>query len=175
MAAELNVYFGISEVSAGVPLGIDIAPLHDPIKPIEITDDLNKYQEFTIPAGETVQLWAYTEGDTFEMIALVIQGQEGYLQLAWEVNKPTSTTNFAPDGTTHRRINQCDMSCFAPFVLSADECLVNPVLADATGLDGSSLPSIFSDAGTIDGRVYKLWAKNPSLTDAVKVKMYARN
>lgn len=177
MATETRFYFGISETHDGDPEGIEIAPLHDPIKALSITGDFKKFAKIKLPAAATVPtlLWSYTEQQLFEAIALVIEGGEGYLHLAWEVNKPVSTSDLTPDpGNTCRRVDFADLSCFAPFVLSSDDIKVNPVIATAAGVDGSGYPALFTSGATVAGRVYKLWAMNTGTTD-VYLNVYVRN
>lgn len=173
MSTELRCYVGVSEVNSGVPRSIDIAPLHDPVKAITIAGDFEKLGEVTIAAGAVASLWTYLEHATFEILKLVIQGGHGALHLAWEVDKPVSASNLAKSGTCHRSCNS-EMSCFDAWTLTTDECLVNPVLANASGFDGSGVPLIFSDGATVDGRLYGFWAKNPG-TDPVVVAVYIRN
>lgn len=130
-------------------------------------------REVTIAAGDTAVLWEWADLNDFELVALLIR-DSGYAHLAILADKPTSASDSTPLGT-HESWRQIDLSCKIPFLLNTDAALVNPVAADDNG-DTAGLPTIFSDAGTVDGKVYKIAAKNPAAATAdVVVEVWVLN
>ncbi len=129
-------------------------------------------REITIAAGATTTLWEYADLNDFETVVLLVRGS-GYLNLAIKADKPTSSTDSTPLGT-HESWRQIDISCKVPFLLNTDAALVhdNPLLDNG---DSGGMPTILSDAGTEDGKVYKIVAKNPSTTASVVVEVYVLN
>lgn len=178
MSHTLNVFAAITELDdSGNPIPVPDWDLREPIKPVSATGDFRKVASITLPKSATrpVLLWSSAENQQFEMIALKLLNQSGYVRVAWEVNKPVSATDLTADGTTHRRINQADLSCFAPFVLSSDEAPVHPTIATAAGVDGNGEPAILTSGSTVSGRVYKLWAINTSTTADAEIAVYVKN
>lgn len=126
----------------------------------------------TIAAGETAVLWKWADLNDFEVVVLLIS-DSGYANIAVLADKPTSASDSTPLGT-HESWRQFDLSCKIPFILNTDAALVNPVAADDNG-DTAGLPTIFSDAGTVDGKVYKIAAKNPDDADDVTIEVWVLN
>lgn len=178
MADTINFYAAITEQDAsGNPIPVPDWDLREPIKPVSVTGDFRKVASITLAKSATrpTLLWSSTENQKFEAIALKLLNQSGYVRLAWEVNKPVSDTDLTADGTTHRRINQADLSCFAPFVLSSDEAPVHPTIATGAGVDANGEPAILTSGTTVSGRVYKLWAINTSTTADAEIAVYIKN
>lgn len=140
-----------------------------PTKEVTIDGDVVEADTIIpIPAGQLVLLWVWTANDPdFAMFRLEIVGGEGYLDLYWQVDKPTSTTDSTPLGTC-LKWNEADFSCDTEFVLNTQVARANPTLATAAG-DSAGLPLMAASGGTVDGRIYKIMAKNRG-TDAVSVK-----
>jgi hypothetical protein len=128
----------------------------------------------TIPAGEKMMLWQYGDlgVEDFELVAIRVKGT-GYIYLAFLVDTPTSASDDTPSGT-NPRWREVDVSCKIPFLLNTDAARVNPTVADEY-TETSGFPTIFDDAGTVEGKVYEIAAKNASTTDAVEVEVWVLN
>jgi hypothetical protein len=141
----------------------------EPVKEVTITGDhILTDDEVEIPAGQTVTLWEYSASDKhFELLRFCIADQAGYVDLYWLVDKPTDAAggDYSASGTCERW-NQCDLTCTTDFCLNTDAARVNPVLADATGTT-STLPTMIGDAGTVEGKVYKVVAHNRGASDVI--------
>lgn len=173
MTAQLQFHFGMVLVdSDGVRTGL--GSLESPVFDGSVPGTAQLRATVTVPAGEKMMLWQYGDQgvEDFEVLVLRVKGT-GYLYGAFLVDAPTSASDHDPAGTTERW-RQFDLSCKIPFVLNTDEARINPTAADEYTETGG-WPTIFDDAGTTDGRVYAVAAKNPSTTDAVEVEVWVIN
>lgn len=94
------------------------------------------------------------------------------MHLAIKVDAPTSPTDPTPAGSA-LRCRQLDLACRIPLTLNTDKCLVNPVLADDAGFS-TGVPVIFTDDGTVEGKVYGVYVWNPAESD-VQVEITVLN
>lgn len=115
-------------------------------------------QRVTLASLEKKVLWSWEQLRDFELLAVWIRGS-GYVNLCFDVDTPVSGSDLSPSGNDYRQ-RHFDLSCYAPFILNTDQCLVNTVIADENTLTGG-YPTMFGDAQTVNGKVYKLYAYNP--------------
>lgn len=173
MTADLRCHFAMVLVdSDGVrhSLGSFESPVFDGSVP----GTAKLRATLTIPAEGKMILWQYGDQgvEEFEALVLRVKG-DGYLYGAFQVDTPTSASDNDPSGS-NERWRQFDLSCEIPFILNTDLARVNPTVADEYTETGG-FPTIFDDAGTVEGRVYAVAAKNPSTTEAVEVEVWVIN
>lgn len=125
--------------------------------------DIDMEREFTIAAGGHAVLYDYDDMPDFNYLSAEVVSDGGFCYATVKKDAPTSSTNKTPAGTAVNWHNE-GMSCFAPKTWDTQRCKVNPVLADAAG-DTGGLPTIMSDAGTVDGYIYKVVLYNPGTED----------
>lgn len=121
-------------------------------------------REVVVPAGGHVVVYDYDDDPDFNLLSVEVVSDGGFLYATVKKDAPTSSTDKTPAGTCVNWHNE-GMSCFAPKVWDSQRCKVNPVLADAAG-DTGGFPTIMSDAGTVDGYIYKVVIYNPGTSDA---------
>ncbi len=111
---------------------------------------------FSLAAGASKLLWSYANDGDF---SIFFAECSGFAWLAEKVDKYTSTTDPTPLGTA---INypKSAMSCAAPHII---DTMLRPVLTNQTTYAASAFTS------AVAGRVYEIWIKNPSDTDAIDV------
>lgn len=133
--------------------------LDEPLSEIALTaDTVCKLEEVVLAPGDQFTVWEYSaDRPYFDFLALWLPDGAGYVEIAWLVDKPTSSSDPTPSAAA-KAWNFADLSCFTPFVLSSDDQSVNPVLSDAHS-DNSGVPLKWSDAGTVAGRIYKVMVR----------------
>lgn len=121
-------------------------------------------RRIVVPAGESKVLWDYTQQLAFGMLVVRIVG-DGYLFGAYHTDtcEDLAGGDFNPSGD-YPRAREFDLSCEVPFILNTNKVRVNPVVADEYTITGG-FPVIFTDAGTVEGRVYKMTAHNGGTED----------
>jgi len=141
------------------------------VKLAEYTTGTLIYRRVTLPAyadsSDVVKLWDYTQGD-WSFFAFQIVGGEGYAIVAGQVD---AFTAGAPAGTS-ARVQAFDVTCTHPLVLGPQAARVHVTLATATGVDGSGIPTILTNASTASGKWATLYAKNTSTTDAIEADLW---
>lgn len=142
-----------------------------PHKEIALTaDTVRLLDELVVNVGETVTIWAYDANrPAFDLLWLSCLGGAGYLELAWFTDEPTSSSNLAAKNTCPSW-DFLDLSCHAPFVMTGIVQKVNPTMTNSHG-DTAGNPTRWTSGTTVQGRVYKVLARNPSnATAAVRIK-----
>ena len=176
MSAELRVYVGETYVRDGITESS--GSLVDPIKAVTTPGLYSSRRSIVIPkdaAGVVpTLLWSWQDHNDFDLFMATLRGGVGYLHLAWSVDKPTSATDFTPLGT-HFRTQCVDLSCHTPFILNSILARVHATLSTAAGVDGNGFPAILDNASTVEGRVYKIWAWNPSTTTDYTLDVVVRD
>jgi len=114
-------------------------------------------------------IWTWEEQPTPVSLTVHIDGPEGLVILEKYCDKPTSTTDIAPTGTHINAGFHQYLSCLSPFELNSVAAKVHSTPATAVGLDGNGEPAIDSSGSWVDGRFYKLWARNTSNASDVTV------
>lgn len=120
----------------------------------------------SLPVTTPVQVYDYARDGLFEKLIVQVRGGHGYAVLAWLADKPVAPTDLRPQSevspftTTHRRVQQIDLTCDAPWVLNTSLCRVHGTIATAIGLDVNDLPAIMTDGAGEEGRAWRVWASN---------------
>lgn len=124
-------------------------------------------REFTIAAGGYAVLYDYAETPDFNLFSCEVVSDGGFCEFWYKVDTPTSSTDKAASGS-NPRWRQHSMSCFERVALDTQRARIHPTLATDAG-DTGGISSAMSDAGTLDGYVYKIVVKNPG-TSAVTIR-----
>jgi hypothetical protein len=166
-SGNLNVY--LAEVHTGNGRTKPFGDMQTPIAALTLAGAEVREWTMSIAPGAYDYLYRYDQPfKRFGYIRARIVG-DGFGHVFSLQDKPTSTSNYAPLGT-HKDWRQESISNRLPFVRSSDHALVNPVLADVNS-DTAGLPTLMSDAGTVDGKVYDILIRNPaSATAAIVVE-----
>lgn len=99
----------------------------------------------------------------YQFLSVHLVGGSGFAWLAGEIDRPVSASNLAPvGGGTYRDMIKAGLSCWTPYIINTPLNLVHATAARRYELDGNGFPAILTDAGTVEGRLYKLWARNAS-------------
>lgn len=178
MAAVIKVFHAVDlTVDGDVVDGF--GSMVDPIKEATLTGDGTRriVRKFVIPADDsgspgtdgvkTVWTWDQTNG--FEYLALVVKG-DGYLRVAYRVEPVTSEDDQTPTAASkmwHHR----SLSCVGPCVFDTDRVQHNSVSGDVTG-DTADLPSLWTDAGTVDGVISRIAVWNEDTENEVELELY---
>ncbi|NBW15907.1 MAG: hypothetical protein EBR82_48780 [Caulobacteraceae bacterium] len=143
----------------------------DAVKLTSFTTGTIIYRRVTLPAyassANIVTLWDYTQGDWSTFIVQVTDAA-GYCVIA---DRADIFTAGAPAGTAPR-VQATDVSCFQPYVRGPNAVRCHATLSTATGVDGSGIPTILTDAGTAAGKYRAIYAKNASTTTATEIDVW---
>jgi len=173
MSATVKTYFGRVVVDGGSRrvIGDLDAPISEQTIPGTYMD--GEYR-ITLAPGEKRMLWEYTRQRDFEKLDVRIIG-DGYLSMAWLVDRPVSASNLNPS-TSYRRVRHLDLSCGDVLTLNSDQGLMHATQSLDNGFDGASyLPSAWQDAGVESGKLYAVFAWNRSSTASVQVGVTVLN
>lgn len=162
----------------GAVWALENTSLVRPVKTISTVTPYGTYERRRIPADgvgvlPTKVFDAIDNQYAFQFLALQLVNGAGFVHVAWMVDKPTSSVNLAPAGT-HQRVCEQDLSCHTPLILNTAFARVHPTLSVAAGMSGG-FPTVLTDAGTVEGRVYQVFIKNQSTTTDVYVDLWVRN
>lgn len=156
------------EVSAVESDGVVVqdADLRVPLSEKTIDGDVSRPAEFSIEADESAVVYdATVDGYDFALLKWSLP-EDGFCEVWYGVQAPTSTTNPVAAGTL--RWFQYSQSCVRPAGFDTPLCRWHDTLATHTG-DTGGLPTAMDHAGTVDGRIYKVVLKNTG-DDTVVVK-----
>lgn len=133
-------------------------------KAVTLSDNVETQMSLTVQPSEVVTLWQWAANrPSFELVMAYTDTTGGYLELAWQSDAVASgSTTFAAAGTAVSW-NFMDLSCHAPFVMTTDIVKVNPTIATSHG-DSAGAPTRWSNGATVNGRVYRIVARNPGAT-----------
>lgn len=165
MAGELRVYQAIAALIDGEPQP-DFGSVILPQKAVSIAASGVSaiIRRVVVPAGGTVQAWAYGQTGRFSMLAYHVVGG-GYVYAA---SRYSQNTNGSPDGTKlgwqhHGR------SCVAAQIFDSDEGYTDSVAANIAG-DTAAMPTLWSSGTKVRGIMDILALKNEG-TENVVVKL----
>ena len=181
MAAELGVFWSFGGTDDGDSFVGERTSMVSPVTLVTTAGTYRLFRTITLPVNTAAHpftdptlLWSYTEGGgDFAFVALQLADGAGTCQISWLADKPTSTTDTTPLGT-HKNCGHKKLSCHAPEFFTIAETQVHATAATAVGLDGDGFPSLLTDASTVAGRIYKIWARNDSTTDEVRINLWIR-
>jgi hypothetical protein len=128
-------------------------------------------QEFTIPPGECVLVWDGSDGRRYTFLSLRVADGEGYVEVYELVDTPKDADGDPTPSGDIPRWRECDLSCFGELMRDTDVRRTHATLGTEVGTDGDGLPSMATQAGSVEGRHYKTAVKNRSTTDSVKVRL----
>ncbi len=182
MSSTLAFYWSFGGTVDGVNVTGEHTSMTEPVKLHTIDGTYSLFRAIVIPVTTAAHpypdptlVWDWEDaGDTISLLAFQIAGGAGYVRLAWMVDAPTSTSDPTPSGSSEVW-NSVDLSCTMPFILSTEGAGVNTTLASAVSVDGDGFPAILTDAATETGRLYSVWARNLSTTDAVTLYVWMRS
>ena len=174
----MNFRWCVDGIESAQIWALEETSLTRPIKTIVTVSPYGVHRRVKLPAqtGSVTPTLLFDAADNaygFQFFAAQLTDQTGFCHLSWLVDNPTSASNLAPAGT-HQRTNEIDLSCWTPFVMNTAYALVHATLATAAGLSAGA-PAILTDAGKVQGRVYKVWAINQSTTADVWLDVWVRN
>jgi hypothetical protein len=177
MSARAAFFWALSFLRDGTRS--DAGSLTNPVKEVETDLDVDKTQEFTVAADSKVVLWDYAEFLDFAHVVVEVLDDEGLVVVSHMVDTcvdiaadPLTDADLQPSGT-NERWNHAVLSCDGIWTLCSNVAYVNPVLADHAGSSGD-YPTLPDDAGTVEGRVYRITVWNPSATTACRVRITMR-
>lgn len=133
-----------------------------------ITGDYKALRRVTIEPETGKMLWTYSENQDFEVLALLADEDPGYLYCWYKGDTPTSESDLAPSGL-HPRWRQFDLSCLTWFYLNTDQCRIDTLSAAQDVGETAGIPSAAGSATLALGKVYGLYAYNPSTEDAASL------
>lgn len=178
MAAVIKVYHAVDLTVDGVVVE-SAGSMLDPIKTATLTGDGKRrlVRPLVIPADDSdnpgtdgvITAWTWDQTQGFEYLAIVVRGS-GFLRVAYRVEPVTSEADQTPTGASkmwHHR----SASCIAPCAFDSDRVLHNAVSADVTG-DTADIPTLFTDAGTVDGVISRIVLWNEDTEDDVLADLY---
>lgn len=161
MSGTITTYFGIVFEASG-----RLAPFGNPRTGAEYTipgTGVFGHRPGTLAAGEMKELWKYTDMRDFEKA--YIRLYSGNATLYVHADTPVSANDLNPSGLNTRVFNE-DFDCNGPGIKLTDSCRIHPTLSTQNSLT-NGVPTMASDAGTLQGKIYGLWLKNLSATDAL--------
>jgi hypothetical protein len=162
-AGTLRIYnAGVFEETGQPP--VTWGSMVTPVKAVTVTPLLLvRPQIVTLAIGEMFTLWAYdADRPDFSSVQVWLPDQSGNIDIGIGY-APASSLSDTPRWRTLKA------GCHDRFSLSEDELLTNAVAADDYG-DNAGYPLIWSDAGTVAGKIVKIAVMNPAIaTAAVRV------
>ncbi len=166
MSATTAVHFMLVRTRGGIPTVVGS------LEPTEVTltdGSTMIVNEISIAAGDTVEVWKWSDTSGAEIVVLQILDGEGYLDVWHRIDVPTSADD--PEPASAGPWNASSLSCFAPMIFSSDQMKYNATAATHVG-DTGGLPSAASSGSTATGTLSKIAVKNPG-TAAVLLRVTA--
>lgn len=163
MSSALSVIWGVINQVSGIThtAGSDT----NPVRAVTLTSGAAVLNDrIIIGAGETKEVWAWANTEGFEYLALVVESDGGYLEVAHRTDPVTSDSDETPASTG--KWNIASLSCFAPFELTSDRAYYCPAAADHVA-DSAGLPACWSDADRLRGVISKVAVQNRGTADVV--------
>lgn len=163
MGAQIQMFRALTRTLGGTPK--TYGNIQTPFADFETDDTLGPSLDnsIIIPAGESYTFWEYDVHSTGWEIGFVELISTGTLLLAWKNDTPTSATNNDPTGAAITW-DGLTLTNNASFFFSGRETTTNASAADHAG-NNSGAPLRWTDAGEVDGYIYKVMVKNPGDDD----------
>jgi len=170
MAGSMQFRCQLDGVLDGTPWVSGAYSLGKPFKSIATAGEWEVLEKHVLPPwsgsplpNPTLIFDAAVAAYEYQFISVHLVGGSGFAWLAGELDRPTSTSNLTPiGGGTYRDVFKAGLSCWTPFLINTPLGLVHQTAARRYELDGNGYPAILTDAGTVEGRLYKLWSRNAS-------------
>lgn len=180
MSATIEFMGQIIRTQDGTVEHIPARPaIYTPKKRVTIAGTMQVRERFIIPKRtptspqpDPTLLWKWEVGKPFfESLWIQTKDPSGFVYITLVADKPTSDTNLAPLGT-HRHSMTLGLSCWSPLHLNTPYTLVHPTLATAAGDDANDFPALLTDAGSVQGAIYEVWARASSTTADVPISLF---
>lgn len=162
MAGTAGMFHAIRLIEDGEATFLGTTGLTSTLKEINVAGRKVISRRLKLEPGESIGPWNQQSDPAFVFWSLRVIEDGGVLRCWVYIDNPTSSTNLVASGVDPKWIPWPNISCQAPLILTSIDIQNNPVDADFLGVDGSGLPTIESDAGTVDGKVYRVRVKNIS-------------
>lgn len=120
----------------------------------------------TITAGQTVDLWTWSESANLGLLIAEVTQPADVLQVEWSGDRPTSASDTTASGAAVT-FNAAPFITFgAPLIATSTRILTNVTEANHVG-SGTALGGTgpLAAAGEEEGRIYRFRVKNPLATD----------
>lgn len=157
-------HYECNALEADGEVKIDFDP-QVPLSQKTVTGDRVAPDEFQIAAGSYAVAWdASVTGYDFALLLFALPA-DGFCELWYKVDTPTSSTDKTPSGS-NVRWRQYSQSCVRPAGFDTPLCRINPTLATDAG-DSGGLPAAMGSGSTVDGRIYKVVLKNTGASTVV--------
>jgi len=168
MGAQIQMYRALTRTLGGTPK--TYGNIQTPFSDFETADSLGPALDDSIivPAGDSFTCWEYGVHSSGWEIGFVELISAGSLYLAWKNDTPTSSTNNDPTGAAITW-DGLTLTNNASYFFSTRETTTNANAVDHTS-NNAGAPTRWTDAGEVDGYIYKVMCKNPG-TDDVRVRV----
>jgi hypothetical protein len=165
MAATAGIFHAIRTIKDGEATFLGTTGLSKVLKETNVTLRKNIFRAFTLVPGESINIWNQLSDPSFAFFSLRVVEDGGVLQTRMYLDNPISESNLTASGVDPKWIPWLNIRCQSPMILTDFRIANNPTDGDFVGVDGSGLPLIDSDPGTVSGVLYRLRVKNVSASD----------
>lgn len=176
MSATSECFYSFSVTAAGAIKTFGSAVTPSSLRTLT-SGSLDLCRRQVIAAETKKTVWDYTVGLNFQVLGLRILGPsatsgEGYLEVGFYIDTPTSTTDDTPSGA-RPRWRTFALSCGEPLVINTQNTLLDPTLAnDST--DTSGYPTLWNastDGTRLAAKIYKVavWNRSEDPVDSLEV------
>lgn len=145
---------------------------HAPLFTKTVGDNV-KTEEFILESArdEIETLWEFDGTDkVFDFFAVYNASDAGVVNLVFEIVKPTSSSDFTPDGGWATFVSTVQLSCGGLFQLDDPFTEITSTRSNMGALTGSNpYPLAAADGDVTTGYIRKIKASNPG-TSNVKLK-----
>lgn len=167
MAAEIVVYNSVVLTVNGEAFP-DFGSLVVPVKGevASITDGEGAIlRRVRVPAGESVTPWEWADTEGFTLMAIKVEGGDGFVQVALRYNAPTSTDDLTPTGSINHWKDR-SLSCVGVAMWDTERAYIHATAATAVG-ETSDIPTVWGNGSKVLGVADRLAILNEGDEDVV--------
>lgn len=169
----LRIYDGVS-IQQGGQSGRESLAVGSRTTPVRTLsarlDYMPMIRTITLEPGETARVWSASNENLGGFLHARIQTiGTGIVKVGTWQDTPTSTSDLRPSGAYGELQDEYVMS-HDVWKRSTHEVEINPTAAKRRTKDAGGVPALMNDAANVPGRIYEIWAHNPSTTSRVSFR-----